>query len=156
MVLGNMEKDERKTDRSAAGGGSLIRAVREDLMEKVTFERSSEWVERKPRPALGMNRQSNQGGSLRQACARPGAVGVGVGVGGEAEAMGEVQPRWQCDATVMAFHQSAKGAIRLKCEQHPSDCCVENGLNRGKGNRRVRVSTVIIQIRKLWGLRLGW
>ena len=82
MVLGNMEKDERKTDRSAAGGGSLIRAVREDLMEKVTFERSSEWVERKPRPALGMNRQSNQGGSLRQACARQGAVGVGVGVGG--------------------------------------------------------------------------
>lgn len=37
-----MEKDERKTDESAAGGGSLVRAVREDLMEKVTFERSSE------------------------------------------------------------------------------------------------------------------
>lgn len=42
MVLSTMEKDQRRTDRSAAGGGSLIRAVREDLMEKVTFERNSE------------------------------------------------------------------------------------------------------------------
>ena len=52
-----MEKGEKKTDRSAAGGGSLIRAVREDLMEEVTFEKSSEGVERKPCPALGMSRQ---------------------------------------------------------------------------------------------------
>lgn len=57
MVLSTMEKGEKKTDRSAAGGGSLIRAVREDLMEEVTFERSSEGVERKPCPALGMSRQ---------------------------------------------------------------------------------------------------
>ena len=47
-------------------------------------------------------------------------AGSSRGSGGEAEAVGEVQPRWRCDAAVIhqsaAFHQSAKGAVGLKCQ----------------------------------------